>query len=130
MSRTELSGIEAQLFVADIAAACDFYAGKLGFEIAFTYGKPPFYGQVRRGAARLNLRLVCEPVCVGDFRERESLLSASITLGGAAALKTLYDEFPAAGAAFNQTPRQQPWGVRDFVVRDPDGNLLLFAAQA
>jgi hypothetical protein len=29
-------GIEAQLFVADIRASCDFFVRKLGFAIAFT----------------------------------------------------------------------------------------------
>lgn len=125
--RPEPTSIQAQLFVADIKAACDFYAGKLGFEIVFTYGEPPFYGQVRRGAARLNLRMICEPVFVGDIRERETLLAASIAVDSAAELKALYEEFQAAGAAFRQTLKQQPWDARDFIVRDPDGNLLHFA---
>ena len=49
---------QPQLFVDDIQAACDFYSQKLGFTIAFTYGEPPFYAQVVRDAARLNLRHV------------------------------------------------------------------------
>lgn len=129
-ARAEFASIEAQLFVADIKAACDFYVGKLGFETVFTYGDPPFYGQVRRGVARLNLRMICEPVFVGDIRERESLLAASITVDSAADLKALHDEFLAAGATFDQALKQQPWGARDFIVRDPDGNLVLFAGPA
>ncbi len=121
---------EAQLFVADIQASCDFFVGKLGFTVVFTYGKPAFYAQVERGEARLNLRLVCEPVFVGEIREREDLLSASLTLESAAALKQLFLEFQAAGAAFHQTLKTEPWGARTFVVRDPDGNLLLFAGPA
>src|SRR5262249_45439364 len=35
----ELSELEAQLFVADIKAACDFYTSKLGFTVVFTYGE-------------------------------------------------------------------------------------------
>jgi hypothetical protein len=26
--------------------------------------------------------------------------------------------------------KQEPWGARTFIVRDPDGNLLLFAGPA
>ena len=66
-----LMNVEAQLFVADVRASCDFFAAKLGFEIGFTYGEPPFYGQGMRDNALLNLRLVCEPVYVGDIRERK-----------------------------------------------------------
>jgi hypothetical protein len=78
--RPLLNSTEAQLFVADIRAACDFYTKKLGFAITFIVGDPPFYGQVTRGRARLNLRVVGEPVFAGDIREREELLSASLTL--------------------------------------------------
>lgn len=125
-----LAGLEAQLFVADIKAACAFYRDKLGFEVVFTYGEPPFYGQVKRDAARLNLRMVCEPVFVGDVRERENLLAASVTVDSPAEIRELFLAFQALGVDFNQTLKQQPWSARDFIVRDPDGNLLLFAGPA
>ncbi|MBV8411644.1 MAG: VOC family protein [Alphaproteobacteria bacterium] len=123
-----LVAVEAQAFVADIAASCAFYTAKLGFKVAFTYGEPPFYGQVERDGARLNLRMVCEPVFVGDIREREHLLAAVFTLDSAGALRALFLEYQAAGVAFHQTLHQEPWGARNFIVRDPDGNLLLFAS--
>ena len=96
-SPVTLGAAEPQLFVADIKAACSFYAEKLGFEVAFTWGEPPFYGQVKRDAARLNLRLVHEPVFVGDIREREELLAASLTLDSAAELKQLFLHYQSAG---------------------------------
>ena len=122
--------LSAQLFVADIKASCDFFANKLGFTVAFVYGDPPFYGQVVRGEARLDLRLVCEPVFVGDIREREHLLSASLTVETAGEIKQLFLEYQAVGVAFHQTLKTEPWGARTFVVRDPDGNLLLFGSPA
>lgn len=125
-----LSSTEAQLFVADIAASCDFFTQKLGFAIAFTYGDPPFYGQVTRDQAHLNLRQVCEPVFAGDVREREHLLSATITVETAAEIKQLFLDFQAGGAPFHQTLKKEPWGARNFIVRDPDGNLILFAGPA
>jgi catechol 2,3-dioxygenase-like lactoylglutathione lyase family enzyme len=125
-----ITGIEAQLFVADVQAACGFFTTKLGFAVAFSHGEPAFYAQVARGEARLNLRLVCEPIFVGDIREREHLLSASMTIERAAALKQLFLEFQTAGVDFHQTLKTEPWGARTFVVRDPDGNLLLFASPA
>lgn len=71
-----LTSIEAQLFIADFGRSCDFYTKKLGFAVAFILGDPPFYGQVFRDNARLNLTLVREPVFAGDVRKREHLLSA------------------------------------------------------
>ena len=80
-----------------------------------------------RDNAQLALRLVCEPVFVGDIRERAHLLSASITVDSAAEIKQLFLDFQAAGVRFHQPLRKQPWGARNFIVLDPDGNLILFA---
>ena len=129
-AKPELTQVEAQLFVADIKASCAFFTSKLGFEMVFTYGEPPFYGQVKRDNARLNLRMVCEPVFVGDIRKREQLLAASITVDSAAVIRQLFVQYQAVGVDFQQTLKQEPWGARTFIVRDPDGNLLLFAGPA
>lgn len=127
-NRLVFTGSEAVLYVADFAASITFFTEKLGFVIDFTYGEPPFYGVVERDAARLCLRLVYEPVFVGDIRRRQELLSASITLDSSAAIKQLFLDYQAAGVAFHQALKKQPWGARTFIVLDPDGNLILFAA--
>ena len=128
--RPILSSIEAQLFVANVKSSCDFYTNKLGFAVEFVYGDPPFYGQVRRDNARLNLRLVCEPVFVEGIREREHLLSASITVASASEIKELFLSYQTAGVSFSQALKKEPWGARTFIVIDPDGNLILFAGPA
>jgi catechol 2,3-dioxygenase-like lactoylglutathione lyase family enzyme len=125
--RPVLNSTEAHLLVADIQASCDFYTNKLGFTVAFVYGDPPYYGQVTRERARLNLRVVGEPVFVGDIREREHLLSATLTLATADEIKQLFLNYQAAGVRFRQTLKKEPWGARTFIVLDPDGNLILFA---
>jgi hypothetical protein len=94
-----LTSISAQLFVANIKNSCVFYTSKLGFAVEFVYGDPPFYGQVIRNNARLALRLVFEPVFVGDVREREHLLSASITVATASEIKQLFLSYQAAGVS-------------------------------
>ena len=126
LAKPALLSAEPQLFVADIAAACDFYICKLGFAVAFTYGEPPFYGQVFRDGARLNLRCLPSPVLHPQRREREHLLAASITLDDA---KPLFLEFRAAGVAFHQALKTEPWGARTFIVRDIDENLILFSGR-
>jgi uncharacterized glyoxalase superfamily protein PhnB len=125
-----LNSIEAQLFVANIKSSCDFYTHKLGFAVAFVYGDPPYYAQIVRDQARLNLRLVCEPVFVGDVRQREGLLSASITVATTNEIKQLFLSYQAAGVSFHQTLKKEPWGARTFIVTDPDENLILFAGPA
>ena len=120
---TTLVAAEPQLYVRDIVASSEFYSRMLGFSVAFMYGEPPFYGQVRRDGARLNLRQVDDPVVDPARRDSERLLVASITLEDA---KPLFLEYQKAGVEFVQTLRSEPWGARTFIVRDPDGNLLEF----
>ncbi len=125
-----ISAAEPQLFVTDIEASCRFFTDKLGFAVRFTYGSPPFYAQVVRDGARLNLRHVDRPVIDPDIRDREELLAASMTVETPAAIKQLFLELQAAGVAFHQSLQRQPWGASNFIIKDPDGNLLLFAGPA
>ncbi len=129
-TKAVIAGAEPQLFVADIKASCDFFTARLGFVVAFSYGEPPFYAQVRRDSARINLRCVERPVIDVAMRDREELLSASLTVATPQEIKALFLEFQAAGVAFFQTLKSEPWGARDFILKDPDGNLLLFAGPA
>jgi catechol 2,3-dioxygenase-like lactoylglutathione lyase family enzyme len=128
--RPIFSAISAQLFVTNIKSSCDFYTNKLGFAVEFIYGDPPFYAQVIRDNARLALRLVCEPVFVGDIRKREHLLSASITVATANEIKQLFLSYQAARVDFHQALKQEPWGAKTFIVSDPDQNLILVAGPA
>ena len=129
-TKAVIAEAEPQLFVTDIKASCDFFARKLGFATAFTYGEPPFYAQVMRDGARLNLRCVEGAVIDPGLRDREQLLAASFTVATAEEIKLLFLEFQAAAVTFFQTLKREPWGARDFILKDPDGNLLLFAGPA
>lgn len=125
-TRAMLLAAEPQFFVSDIKAACDFFTARRGFAVAVVYGDPPFFGQVERDGARLDLRHVDHPVFDRARRAEDDRLSAAITVNDVA---KLYAEYEAAGVAFHQALRQQPWGAVTFIVSDLDGNLLLFAGR-
>jgi len=129
-AKATIVGAEPQLFVTDIKRSCEFFCEKLGFSLVFSYGEPPYYAQVRRDAARLNLRCVERPILESTVRDGEELLSVSMTVASAEEIKLLFLEFQSAGVAFQQTLKKQPWEARNFVVKDLDGNLLLFAGPA
>ena len=129
-ARPILTSVAAHLYVRDLKVSTEFFTTKLGFTIDFVYGDPPFYGQVSRDNARLALRWMDESVFAGDIREREGLLSASITLASAEEIKQLFLAYQAAEVALHQPLRNEPWGAKTFVVKDPDGNLILFAGPA
>jgi catechol 2,3-dioxygenase-like lactoylglutathione lyase family enzyme len=130
LTKAVIIAAEPELFVADIKASLDFFTQKLGFAIAFTYGEPPFYAQVKRDGAQLNLKCLDSPAINPELRDREELLSAAMTVGSADEIKQLFLEFQSANVAFFQTLKKQPWGARNFIIKDPDGNLLLFAGPA
>lgn len=125
IAKAALLAAEPQLFTAHIAAACAFYR-KLGFAIAFVWGDPPFYAQIVRDGVRVNLRHVDEPP-FHAAPERDQLLAATVTVDG---VESLFAEFKAAGAVFAQTLQTEEWGAQTFILRDPDGNLVLFAGSA
>jgi uncharacterized glyoxalase superfamily protein PhnB len=86
--------------------------------------------KVKRDGAQLNLKCVDSPVINPELRDREELLSAAMTVGTADEIKQLFLEFQSANVAFFQPLKKQPWGARNFIIKDPDGNLLLFAGPA
>jgi catechol 2,3-dioxygenase-like lactoylglutathione lyase family enzyme len=129
-SKATIVAAEPQLFVTDINRSCEFFREKLGFSLVFSYGKPPYYAQVARDAARLNIRCVQGPVIEPALRDGEQMLSVSMTVSTGDEIKLLFLEFQSAGVTFHQTLKKQPWGAKNFVVKDPDGNLLLFAGPA
>ncbi len=102
-----LNSVAAHLYVRDLKASTDFFTTKLGFTIDFVYGDPPFYGQVSRDNARLALRSMDESFFAGDIRQREELLSASITLATADEIKQLFLAYQAADVPFHKPLKKE-----------------------
>jgi catechol 2,3-dioxygenase-like lactoylglutathione lyase family enzyme len=116
----------AHVFVTDLARAAAFYRDALGFTIEFTYGEPAYFGAVVRDGARFYLRHVDHPLIDDALRRREHLLTLALIVENREQLKRLYASVEAAGVPMHQPMKMHPWGDWDFVVRDPDGNLLSF----
>jgi len=111
------------LFVRDVATSVAFYQEKLGFQIDFLHGKPPFYAAVSRNRACLHLRFVHETNFVELARREGSLI---LTMIETTDVKALFQEYEAQGVDFPQRLTRQAWGGLDFHVRDPDGNVISF----
>jgi catechol 2,3-dioxygenase-like lactoylglutathione lyase family enzyme len=111
------------LFVRDVATSAAFYQEKLGFQIDFLHGKPPFYGAVSRNRACLHLRFVHETNFV-ELAKREGGLI--LTMIETTNVKALFQEYEARGVDLPQRLTRQAWGGLDFHVRDPDGNVISF----
>jgi uncharacterized glyoxalase superfamily protein PhnB len=111
------------LLVRDVTNCATFFQQKLGFEIDFLHGLPPFYGAVSRDGVCLHIRYVQQPFFEQAAVQEESLICASIEVSN---VQALFREFKARGVEFAQTLTKQAWGGTDFHVRDPDGNVISF----
>ena len=111
------------LLVRDVQTCAAFFQQKLGFDIDFLHGLPPFYGAVSRDGVCLHMRYVQRPFFAQAAVQEKSLICASIEVSNGQAL---FEEFKAQGVEFAQKLKKQAWGGTDFHVRDPDGNVISF----
>jgi len=104
----------ATLSVSDVAAAADFYADKLGYTVAFAQGDPPTFAGVNLGHVQIFLTRGT-PAPQG--------CSVYFVIGNADELH----EFHRANGVEIAVPLQdQPYGFREYTVRDLDGYYLNF----
>lgn len=109
------------LFVRDVPAAAAWFAAALGFTTEYLYGSPPYFGEIRRDAAILQLRHTDTPPFRPGVQDAEELLSAWIEVTDLAALVA---RAQAAGADIAVPPTRRPWGHTHCILRDPSGNLI------
>jgi uncharacterized glyoxalase superfamily protein PhnB len=121
--RLFLKKVTPILFVKDVPASATFFQQKLGFEIDFLHGLPPFYGAVSRDGVCLHLRFVHHPLFAQMAAQEKLLIIVSIEVSNA---HNLFQEFKTRGVEFAQPLAKQAWGGTDFHVRDLDGNVLSF----
>ncbi len=104
----------ATLSVRDVQAAADFYAKKLGFCVAFTEGDPPTFAGVNLGRVQifLNRGIPAPQGC-----------SIYFVVGNA---DELYEFHRANGVEIVEAPQDQPFGLREYTIRDLYGYVLNF----
>jgi uncharacterized glyoxalase superfamily protein PhnB len=118
-----LKDVTPILLVRNVETCAAFFQQKLGFEIDFLHGLPPFYGSVSRDGVCIHMRFVHEPFFAQAAALEESVIVASIQVSD---VQALFNEFKARGVEFAETLTKQAWGGTDFHVRDPDGNAISF----
>ena len=102
-----------ELPVADVERAQQHYRDTLGFEIGWLYpGKE--IGAVSRGAA------------VIFFRKRNAPFEPAIHWVFTEDIDASYAELQSSGANIVDPLEKKPWGLRQFTVKDLDGNIFYF----
>ncbi len=100
--------------VRDIATALAFYCDTLGFTKTFENGNPVGFVILERDDAEVHLTLKPDHQA-SDCNVLHLLVSDA---------RALYRHLEKRGTQIVKGLRDQPYGLRDFIVADPDGNRL------
>ncbi len=120
----ELHGLQPVLPVTDLQASVRFYCDVIGLELDFLWGEPPHYGRVKHGGHGDSVFIHLEQVALPVPNTSELRLHVGRDVDGLCAA------YVAQGADVIHAPQTQPWGLREFALRDPDGHVLIFGAEA
>jgi uncharacterized glyoxalase superfamily protein PhnB len=110
----QVTGHATVLHVKDMTAALAYYRDRLGFTVSFTWDHPPRYICLCLGDAAIHLNSYVPP----DGTSHVCIFCKGID--------TLYSQLIARGVSIAEPIKDQPYGMRDFVVIDPDGHRLVF----
>ena len=112
-----LCGSAPVFVVADVLASVAHYRDVLGFHTEFTYGEPVFYAGVERDGVVIHFQAASATARPAG----QSAMNVFVTDAD-----QLYRELRAKDAHLLNEPTNRPYGMRDFTVRDLDGNQLCF----
>ena len=118
------------VLVHDPDVALSFYRDTLGLEVRNDVARGEFRWITVGAASQPGVAIVLTNYLNGSPADGEALaaLVAKGALNGvhfhSDDLDASFETVRAAGAEIVQDPTDQPWGTRDFAVRDPSGNLL------
>jgi uncharacterized glyoxalase superfamily protein PhnB len=102
-----------ELPVVDVERSQKYYRDVLGFEIGWLYAGKEI-GAVSRGEVAI------------FFRKRTEPFEPAVHWVFADDVDAAYEELKSAGANIAEPLETKPWGLRQFTVRDLDGNLFYF----
>ena len=102
-----------ELPVADVERAQQHYRDTLGFEVAWLYEDKEI-GAANRGNVAI------------FFRKRKPPFEPAVHWVFAEDIDATYEELKASNANIVDPLEKKPWGLRQFTVKDLDGNLFYF----
>lgn len=118
---TQLLSVMPGYGVKNLATSLNFYVGLLGFETVFTNGPQtaPTFAIVRRGNLEISLMLDKEGGGAGRG-------SSYVKVRG---ITALYESWLARGVPMAHELKDEEYGMREFMIQDPDGNTINFGEE-
>ena len=123
----QLHGLQPVLPVADVGASACFFEQVLGFDIEFLVGRPPTHARVKSGDGSYGQPIFIH-LSLADRIPVEPCGELRIHVGRA--IDVLFRAYAERGAKVVASPADRPWGLREFVIAEPNGHLLRFCAEA
>jgi catechol 2,3-dioxygenase-like lactoylglutathione lyase family enzyme len=125
-----LSGVH--VIVDDPDAALSFYRDTLGLTVRNEVARDGFRWIVLVTESQPEIQIVLSQPHAGRSREDGDALAALLAKGELGLVQFRSDDLDATfgkvagspGVEVLQEPASQPWGARDFAVRDPAGNYV------
>ncbi len=112
--------------VADVASIGDYYRDVLGFQREYAAGDPPEFAVYSRNGSPIMFRRVADASLI---RPNESQGGTWDVFFWVNDVEALYEELTSQGATTVYPPMVQPYGMKEFAVRDPNGYVLGFGQQ-
>ncbi len=114
---------EPVYMVHDVLETANYYRDTLDFNIDFIYGDPADHGAVSRGewtGSTVTIQLSRVPA------ERELTPASYLYIFMDTQLDALCETYRERGVEILAEPKDQPWGLREFAIRDLNGRVLVF----
>lgn len=122
MTLTNFASAVPVIATTDVVATVHYFEQTLGFKQQWIWGDPPVYAGLKAGGAMLYV--THDPDLAATIRERR--LGPDIFLW-VNDIDSVYHQHRARRADITEELTARPWGVRQYVIREPNGYLLKVA---
>jgi uncharacterized glyoxalase superfamily protein PhnB len=112
--------------VPDVSSSGAHYQKVLGFKIEYSAGEPPEFALCSRGASAIMLRRVADPKLICPNERQGGTWDVFCWVDD---VEALHAELTLKGADLVYAPVVQPYGMKEFAVRDPNGYVLGFGQE-
>lgn len=109
--------------VPDVSALGAHYRDVLGFSLEYAGGSPPEFAIYSRDGCAVMLRRVAPAAKIVPNEAQGGTWDVFFWVQG---VDALHEELVAKGASIAYAPVVQPYGMKEFAVRDPLGYVLGF----
>lgn len=102
------------LYSSNVTNSLDHYVDVLGFENKWDWGNPPTFGGLYKNGIELFF-------CENGQGSQGTWISIMVD-----DVDEYYETIKAKGATIVSPPESMDWGIREMLVKDPDGHMIRF----